>query len=695
MNEIWVCFVSAFQKNHQILADRIWLETTACLQVFQHLDDAEENLSDFPQDAIHGVQRDVPDVHVYYQWLLHPQSGVRYSHYDLLVPADMWTSNYTMQLPSTVQFAKKKMTMTQFFDPATFAGRTYQFPKLEGKLVRSVDPKSSWAPADARDVKTFFDVRTYQGRTDCRFEPLTGRLKGISECTRDRFEALFKISSHKPSQHEVLDPVAAAENVQAELESKPQSPEGTSELDAVNQDCEKIKSDDGEKQVSPVQPAAESQLAHTKFAEPDEACQAADPICDDNAIDRVPESAISTGDLAPHHLMENSEHVGSTDTTQLVVYDKLGNHAAASEILQLESEKHDQAADVSSVTVEPCIPTIEPVHGETIENTATENGNVDCGRSDNVSSPHAAAAEPLSSPTDSAEERLFKIFQPILHGEIAPVEDLSDSSDAENEQVLHAEETSAACEEPQGAVEPTQSVTDGTEPRPETQVMVALVEEQTQEKSFAMRLPKDMIQTMLQSPTATCVLKWKHNLQANTQICLVDGDQVGKMVATSKLGSIDVLGCLADLRVHPVFCSASALQKESWRSHVVTDKKKLYVWNLVDMKELDTPLELPPFRGRSIWIRLAELKPYVTREVPAMDLCETCEFFVKRLPEPEFQQLEKRIRALDGKTISIGSTCSGTDICVSMMKATMAKLSEMFGVSGLIYKLNYVNMLVI
>ena len=110
-------------------------------------------------------------------------------------------------------------------------------------------------------------------------------------------------------------------------------------------------------------------------------------------------------------------------------------------------------------------------------------------------------------------------------------------------------------------------------------------------------------------------------------------------------------------------------------------KQKLVCLELPRLEESQYSFELPLFRGRSIWVSLSELKPHVETPIPGMDLRETCEFFLNRLPPNDYEKLGDRLRALDGCSISVGSTCSGTDICVGMMKATIAKLNEVFNAS--------------
>ena len=112
---------------------------------------------------------------------------------------------------------------------------------------------------------------------------------------------------------------------------------------------------------------------------------------------------------------------------------------------------------------------------------------------------------------------------------------------------------------------------------------------------------------------------------------------------------------------------------------MVENGKTLYAWNFINIEKLDVPLQLSNFRGRSQWVSLDSLQPF-TSTLPGCDLRETCNFFIDRLSRADQKKLEDRAHALDGHEIVIGSTCSGTDICVGIMNATMQAINQRFKV---------------
>ena len=905
----------------------MYILASVSLQVYGYLGCCDQISSDFPKDAIHGVQREVPDVHVYYQWLLHQESGVKYSHYDLLLPtsSDNPTScDYTF--PAEVEFAAcesqpvakanvlTKFVMSQFFDSETYAGRTYQFPELKGKVKRVADALASWSPADASVVRKLFDSTAYEGKTNHQFEPLKGRLIGHSELTRERFNKHFNITTAKPSTHEASDTVAPAQPSQTESESKPQSlevasvmppdvgqqqispvsphaqshdnalipkpsgeaaeaavsmPDGTEvpEIDAtlqfdstpleevkmcsekidvgndsakasghgdhveplqieyapgghaasrlkppVDSSCDSfcgepstheasdtvapaqpsqtesgskpqslevasvMPPDVGQQQISPVSPHAQShddalipkpsgEAAEAAVSMPDatevpeiDAAQQFDStlleevkMCSEK-IDVGNDSAKASGHGDPVEPLQieyaPDGHAASrlkppVDSSCDSFCGEPSTHEASDTVApaqpsQTESGSKPQSLEVASVMppdvgqqqISPASPhaqshdnaLIPKPSGEAAEAAvsmpdATEvpeidaaqqfdstsleevkmcSEKIDVGNDSAKASGHGDPVEPLqieyapdghaasllkppadfaiaeASSTDSlVEDRLFRLFRPLLNNSIVPIADAEDETSDD-------EQSTGKVPPPPCEAEPNPPVSGEKCSKQEASAMVPLETDQNEKDCFAIRLPTETIQELVKASTAQCVFKFKHKLEANTMVGFV-GD--GQVIATARFASIDVIESHADLRVHPAFQAASKQQKDSWREAVAKEKKKLYVWTFIDMKRLAIALEMSASRGRTMWISLHALKPYVDNRNPGMDLRETCEFFNNRLPDDEYRKLGERIRALDGKTISIGSTCSGTDVCVNVMKATMAKLNEVCGVS--------------
>ena len=876
------------------------------------LGDAEEVQDDFPQDAIHGVKRDVPDVHVYYQWIMHSESGVKYSHYDLLLNASSATeTKQTINLPAQAEFAacsksmSKQEQIEQFLNPATYAGRTYQFAKLEGKLVPCVDPNSFMKQANADDVQTFFAPDSYEGKTKYTFPPLPpGRLTGHADLTRERFEKHFNIKKlHQQDQQEALDPTAVAKNGQTELEPIPhvaeaacetRAPAGQPNADGMQSEPEVHRiapetapqqealdptavAKNGQTELEPIPHVAEAAcetrapagqpnadgmqsepevpriapetapqqkaldptavakngqtelepIPHVAEAacetrapagqpnadgmqsEPEvpriapetapqqealdptavakngqtelepiphvaeAACEtrapagqpnadgmqsepevpriapetapqqealdpiAADAACETNAPagqpnadgshhhaqvsvsvhsgSEVPEVAATPGVSMPS--MENverdiaptqSEHKSTSESTNTSGVGNAGfeapNQVSEVEHLQIEYSENQRSDDIEEQLTPQTDSKCDSTSADIDKTNAACTPGVVSEKLDNTEAltDECSLQENPSADTSTAGEQfLFRLFQPLLNGSIVPRDeepyDNTSSACEDCEVEAHSpshknttdvEQKPLEMEKQCSQVEPLAMVPvekdqQNCESKLEPLAMVQV--EKDQQKSdlcFAMRLSGDIVDTMLKSNTAYCVFKWKHNLRAKTKICFVQAED-GKVIATAHVSCIDSIESPRDLRAHQAFQDATAEQRDSWRTFVAQKKKKLHVWNFYGLQRLDVPLELPPSRGRSMWISLHDLRPFVDKAIPGMDLHETCDFFIKRLSDFDSNKLGERIRALDGKTITIGSTCSGTDICVSVMKATMAKLNEVFGVSGL------------
>ena len=618
------------------------------LKVYDHLGECDQVSPDFPKDAVHGMNRDVPDIHLYYQWLMHEQSGVKYSHYDLLLPCEPGTLAKTIvHLPAVVKFADcesqpvtKPNPKIAFFDSQSYAGRGYQFPELTGKLAREPKPDAQWAPADACDVQKFFDSTTYHGKSDFQFPKLEGRLTGYSDLNRERFHQMFRIKEAQPPTQEALVKDAAAIPLHTELETRSQS----IEVASVVPDALDAGDVHGEPSVD------KQQL-------PVGRCEALNPVQGDEAV----ETTVS---------MLSESGVPQTDDVPQI---------SATQLEHVETG-HDDVGEASNVPEAPdSVSQVEPLQTEYDGGACGGDASKACA----IDTKHEVSGDPANVEPSPMEQKLFKLFQPLLNGQIVPSDHASESSDNDQAPSQPVDDSLVSTGNmPDQLDVDNEPSTTLCEAKPQPAVHEETMEPVEQKQKWcAIRLTGEVIQQMVKSTTAQCVFKWKHNLQQNTSVCFVDGGQV---VATAQLSGIDVIECFADLRTHAAFQGAGVLQKETWRNAVTKEKKKLYVWTFVEVKSMDTVLELPPSRGRCVWVDLNDLKPYVDKKAPAMDLRETCEFFINRLPDHDFHKMEERLRALDGKTISIGSTCSGTDICISMMKATMAKLGEMFGVSELL-----------
>ena len=142
------------------------------------------------------------------------------------------------------------------------------------------------------------------------------------------------------------------------------------------------------------------------------------------------------------------------------------------------------------------------------------------------------------------------------------------------------------------------------------------------------------------------------------------------------------ISTFGELRRLDCFKDASHELKTVWKNRVLQEKKHLFVWEITCIQKFDKQLEI---QGRNhakhFEIGLSRLKSFDQEKVlPGLDLKETAMFFVNRLSDEDSERLENTMRQLHNKEIKVGTACSGTDIAVSMTKATIEALSEHFNV---------------
>ena len=280
---------------------------------------------------------------------------------------------------------------------------------------------------------------------------------------------------------------------------------------------------------------------------------------------------------------------------------------------------------------------------------------------------------PTSSSTDYEEERLFKLFRGIWNRPMKAQGDddqLSSASsgnqnDNHDSPVDEYEEHEHASTEHEGTSEDSDA---------------------EEEQCFALGMTSDVIQNMFAAKIqgkSCAVFNWKHAVPANTQICFVEVCQSGKVLGTAKLTNISAITTFAHLRANSAWKRASKFTQQVWRHYVVKEGKKLYAWNFDHMHRFDDPMQLHHFRSKCLWMKMKDLVPHKSIHVPELDLRETGAFFLNRLPKKELHRIKELCLKLHNKVITVGSTCSGTDICVNVVKATFQTLCKMFQVSRL------------
>ena len=209
------------------------------------------------------------------------------------------------------------------------------------------------------------------------------------------------------------------------------------------------------------------------------------------------------------------------------------------------------------------------------------------------------------------------------------------------------------------------------------------------DKLYVLKLSPEEIRDVLhmvfhdsgpQHGTACVMLPWQGKVDPGTDVCMVETAQQGSVAAIAKLDGIRVISTFGDLRASKLFTSASALQRQAWRNRVLKGKKSIFEWSFSNVLVPGDKLRVPRSGSKSYWLEGAKLQRQPTSEFPEMNLRSTAGYFVRKLSATDRESLKATLKAMDGKTISYGSTCSGTDVCVCVMESTFAELSELFGV---------------
>lgn len=121
---------------------------------------------------------------------------------------------------------------------------------------------------------------------------------------------------------------------------------------------------------------------------------------------------------------------------------------------------------------------------------------------------------------------------------------------------------------------------------------------------------------------------------------------------------------------------------------IVSAHKNLFEWKLTILQKFSEPMSFSSKmvkRGRGGNVRGGDLMVGDV-DVPDMNLKSTATFFLNRLCEDDKKKLLENVKALDGNTIKLGSTCSGTDIIVPVFRRTLDAINEMFGAACLCIK---------
>ena len=67
--------------------------------------------------------------------------------------------------------------------------------------------------------------------------------------------------------------------------------------------------------------------------------------------------------------------------------------------------------------------------------------------------------------------------------------------------------------------------------------------------------------------------------------------------------------------------------------------------------------------------------------LPQMELRSTANYFLQKMSPFDQQKLAETLRALDGSTLRMGTTCSGTDVGANVVRLTFEELCRIHNAS--------------
>jgi hypothetical protein len=176
------------------------------------------------------------------------------------------------------------------------------------------------------------------------------------------------------------------------------------------------------------------------------------------------------------------------------------------------------------------------------------------------------------------------------------------------------------------------------------------------------------------------VMQWS-NKKLLGEVYIANGNSAA-VVGKAEVYGQKRISNFAELRGLEWFKNASRELRQAWKNRLLNDEKPLFVWDVECVHHFDNPYKIQGrMNARSFDIDLKRLKSWNdAQDLPGLDLKETALYFLHLLSEEDLARLEKTMKILDGCEIKVGTACSGTDIAVSVTKATFAALSEYFGV---------------
>lgn len=187
-------------------------------------------------DAIYGVNRSQPDVHLYYSWLTNPTSGVKYGHYQFLVlnktNRSQDESSYVMLPLRAAEFVSPQLTdkavaIQKLFPGATVSDSQFQSaPGMTPEQRKQLSSKTSDAHVTFTHVSATSCPSVLGAKADLSFTKAPGMSRHDHERLRDMqkdvdSKIIFNAGVSLDDMHRFVKHKDAGDNLMAEPRTHP------------------------------------------------------------------------------------------------------------------------------------------------------------------------------------------------------------------------------------------------------------------------------------------------------------------------------------------------------------------------------------------------------------------------------------------------------------------------------------------
>ena len=175
------------------------------------------------------------------------------------------------------------------------------------------------------------------------------------------------------------------------------------------------------------------------------------------------------------------------------------------------------------------------------------------------------------------------------------------------------------------------------------------------------------------------VLLWGNKKMVNCETHILKGRTGSAVVGIARVLAQHRILNFVDLRKLDCFKKASTELRTLWKNRMQNDGGRLFVWHIVGVTQFDSPMHLSGCRvPKYSKVELKRLKSCNQSTLPNLDLQETAMYFLNCLGTGDVGKLEQTMKHLDKCVVKVGTACSGTDIAVSVLKATLSAFAQHF-----------------